>query len=53
MCKGVSTGRVDELVKALGMEGISTSQVSRLCADRNQEVERFRTRRSDEAYPYV
>ena len=28
---GISTRKVDELVKALGMEGISKSQVSRLC----------------------
>src|SRR5919202_1399074 len=42
--QGVSTRRVDELVRALGMSGISKSRVSRLCAERDQEVERFRTR---------
>jgi transposase-like protein len=31
--QGISTRSVDELVKALGMEGISKSQVSRLCAE--------------------
>jgi putative transposase len=42
---GVSTRRVDDLVKALGLEGISKSQVSRVCAALDAEVERFRTRR--------
>jgi transposase-like protein len=39
--QGVSTRRVDELVKALGMSGISKSQVSRLCEELDSEVERF------------
>ncbi len=51
--QGVSTRRVDELVKTLGMEGISKSQVSRLCAELDAEVERFRTRRLDGPYPSV
>jgi transposase-like protein len=42
--QGVSTRRVDELVKALGLIGISKSQVSRLCKELDAEVERFRTR---------
>jgi transposase-like protein len=50
---GVSTRRVDGLVKALGLEGISTSQVSRLCADLDAEVERFRHRPLGEGYPYL
>jgi transposase-like protein len=50
---GVSTRRVDDLVKALGMEGISKSQVSRLCAALDAEVERFRSRRLEGVYPYV
>jgi len=50
---GVSTRRVDDLVQALGMTGISKSQVSRLCQTLDAEVERFRTRRLDEPYPYV
>jgi putative transposase len=49
----VSTRRVDDLVQALGMTGISRSQVSRLCAELDGEVERFRTRRLDGPYPYV
>ena len=51
--QGVSTRRVDDLVQALGMTGISKSQVSRLCQDLDAEVERFRTRRLDGPYPYV
>jgi putative transposase len=50
---GVSTRRVDDLVKALGLEGISKSQVSRVCAALDAEVERFRTRRLDGVYPYL
>src|SRR5579859_6309198 len=51
--QGVSTRRVDELVKSLGMTGISKSQVSRLCGELDTEVERFRNRRLDGPYPYV
>ncbi len=51
--QGVSTRRVDDLVKSLGMHGISKSQVSRLCAELDAEVERFRTRRLEGPYPYV
>jgi transposase-like protein len=51
--QGVSTRRVDDLVQALGMTGISKSQVSRLCAELDAEVERFRTRRLAGPYPYV
>jgi putative transposase len=51
--QGVSTRRVDDLVQALGMQGISKSQVSRLCAALDAEVERFRTRRLEGPYPYV
>jgi transposase-like protein len=51
--KGVSTRRVDDLVQALGLTGISKSQVSRLCQELDGEVERFRTRRLEGGYPYV
>ncbi len=51
--QGVSTRRVDALVQALGMQGISKSQVSRVCADLDREGEAFRTRRLDHVYPYV
>ena len=50
---GVSTRRVDDLVKALGMAGISKSQVSRLCTELDAEVARFRDRPLTAAYPYV
>jgi putative transposase len=51
--EGVSTRRVDDLVKALGIDGISKSQVSRLCAELDAEVERFRGRPLTAAYPYL
>jgi transposase-like protein len=51
--QGVSTRRVDALVKALGMEGISKSQVSRLCQGLDAEVERFRGRPLLGWFPYV
>jgi putative transposase len=51
--KGVSTRRVDDLVQALGMTGISKSQVSRLCQALDADVERFRTRKLDGPYPYL
>jgi len=51
--QGVSTRRVDDLVQALGMQGMSKSQVSRLCQELDTEVERFRTRRLQGAFPYV
>ena len=51
---GVSTRRVDDLVQALGIEGISRSEVSRICAALDAEVEAFRTRSlKGEAYPYL
>ncbi len=50
---GVSTRKVDELVKALGMTGISKSRVSTLCEELDEEVARFRNRPLEGAYPYV
>jgi putative transposase len=50
---GVSTRKVDEVVKALGMGGISKSRVSTLCQELDEEVERFRNRPLEGAYPYV
>jgi transposase-like protein len=49
---GVSTRRVDTLVQALGIEGISKSQVSRMAKVLDVEVEAFRTRPLD-AGPYA
>ena len=51
---GVSTRRVDDLVQSLGITGISKSEVSRICAALDAEVETFRQRPlTDTAYPYV
>ncbi len=42
---GVSTRKVDDLIQALGAgSGISKSEVSRICADRDEEMAAFRTR---------
>ena len=50
---GVSTRKVDDLVKALGMTGIGKSRVSELCEELDEEVERFRNRRLEGPYPYL
>ncbi len=51
---GVSTRRVDDLVRSLGIAGISKSEVSRICAALDAEAEAFRNRPlTDCAYPYV
>ncbi len=51
--QGVSTRSVDDLVKALGMEGISKSQVSRLCADIDERVQAFLNRPIEGDWPYI
>jgi transposase-like protein len=52
--EGVSTRRVDDLVKALGCEGISKSQVSRICQELDTVVESFLSRPLDGGpYPYL
>jgi len=51
--QGVSTRKVDELVKAMGAGGMSKSEVSRLCQVLDEEVEAFRKRKLDKAYPYL
>jgi putative transposase len=51
--KGVSTRKVDDLVRALGIDGISKSEVSRICKSLDAEVEAFRTRAIEEEFPYV
>ena len=50
---GVSTRKLDDLVQALGIDGISKSQVSRLCQELDGEVERFRSRPLTGSYPYL
>ncbi|QGH70779.1 IS256 family transposase [Pseudactinotalea sp. HY158] len=50
---GVSTRRMDKLVKTLGIDSLSKSQVSRMAADLDQIVEDFRHRSLDEAGPFT
>lgn len=49
--QGVSTRSVDDLVKAMGMSGISKSQVSRLCEEIDEKVKAFLDRPSKENGP--
>ena len=51
--QGVSTRSVDDLVKAMGMEGISKSQVSRLCGEIDERVQAFLTRPIEGEWPYI
>lgn len=51
--KGVSTRKVDDLVRALGLDGISKSEVSRLCQLIDEEVRQFKERPLEREYPYV
>ncbi len=51
--QGISTRSVDDLVKALGMSGISKSQVSRLCEDIDERVKTFLERPIEGDWPYV
>ena len=53
--QGVSTRKVDDLVRALGADsGISKSEVSRICVNLDEDVAEFRERRLDDtSYPYV
>ena len=50
---GVSTRRMDKLVKTLGINSLSKSQVSRMAADLDEHVEQFRHRPLDEAGPFT
>ena len=50
---GVSTRSVDDLVKAMGMSGISKSQVSRLCAEIDEKVKAFLARPIEGDWPYL
>ena len=51
--QGVSTRKVEALVQSLGIAGLSKSEVSRLCASLDAQVQAFLTRRLDADYPYV
>jgi putative transposase len=50
---GVSTRRVEELVQAMGMTGISKSQVSKLCKDIDERVSSFLERPLEGDWPYL
>ncbi|SSC64665.1 unnamed protein product [Ciceribacter selenitireducens ATCC BAA-1503] len=50
--QGISTRSVDDLVKAMGMSGISKSQVSRLCEEIDDKVKAFLDRPIEGEWPY-
>jgi transposase-like protein len=51
--QGVSTRKIDDLVQALGMTGISKSQVSALCREIDTRVPSFLERPLDGEWPYL
>jgi transposase-like protein len=52
--QGISTRKVDDLVRAMGASGVSKSQVSRLCAELDAKLRAFRERPLDAPrYPYL
>ncbi|WP_246716257.1 IS256 family transposase, partial [Aurantimonas sp. DM33-3] len=51
--QGISTRSVDDLVKAMGMTGISKSQVSRLCEEIDGKVKAFLERPIEGDWPYL
>jgi putative transposase len=51
--QGVSTRSVDDLVKAMGMSGISKSQVSRLCGEIDEKIATFLNRPLEGDWPYI
>ena len=51
--QGISTRSVDDLVKAMGMSGISKSQVSRLCEEIDERVHTFLDRPIEGDWPYI
>jgi len=51
--QGISTRSVDDLVKAMGMSGISKSQVSRLCQEIDERMKIFLERPLEGDWPYV
>ena len=51
--QGISTRSVDDLVKAMGMSGISRSQVSRLCEEIDGKVKAFLERPIEGDWPYL
>ena len=51
--QGISTRSVDDLVKAMGMSGVSKSQVSRLCEEIDGRVKAFLERPIEGDWPYI
>ena len=51
--QGISTRSVDDLVRAMGMDGVSKSQVSRLCAEIDERVRDFLGRPIEGDWPYL
>lgn len=51
--QGISTRSVDDLVKAMGMSGVSKSQVSRLCEEIDERVQAFLERPIEGDWPYL
>jgi len=51
--RGVSTRKVEDLVQAMGIDGVSKSEVSRICGALDEQVEQFRNRPLTQAYPYI
>src|SRR6202046_4266406 len=51
--QGVSTRSVDDLVQAMGMTGISKSQVSRLCGEIDDKIDTFLNRPLEGDWPYL
>src|SRR5712671_6823928 len=50
---GVSTRKVDRLVEQMGLRGLSKDQVSRMCRGLDEQVQAFRGRPLEGAYPYL
>jgi putative transposase len=51
--QGISTRSVDDLVRAMGMTGISKSQVSRLCEEIDDKIRAFLDRPLEGEWPYL
>ncbi len=50
---GCSTRKVDSVIKAFGIDGVSSSQVSRMCSVLDEEVEAFRSRTFTGSFPIL
>ena len=50
---GVSTRKVDRLVEQLGIEGMTKDRASAICRGLDEQVDAFRHRPLEGAYPYL